>query len=242
MLTTKQQIITEIQRLAAARGGRISIRAFCDESGMKEYQILGTRWAKWNDALAEAGVNTGSFFQPKTEDMAVLEAFVQLVKRLNRWPTQTDLQMERYGNKSFPSIPVIRRVKRTSLFASRIVSHCANHPDLADVAQIATSILKAETTETLAPKSAPVIGYVYMMKTGRRYKIGHTNSPSRRHREVRLDLPDPTTVIHTIATDDPGGVETYWHNRFKEERIRDTEFFELDASDVAAFKRWKRIA
>lgn len=78
-----------------------------------------------------------------------------------------------------------------------------------------------------------------MMRSGRRYKIGHTNSPTRRHREVRLDLPDPTNLVHSIETDDPTGIEAYWHRRFEAKRIRDTEFFTLDATDVAAFKRRK---
>ena len=78
-----------------------------------------------------------------------------------------------------------------------------------------------------------------MMRSGRRYKIGHTSSPSRRHREVRLDLPDPTDLVHSIETDDPSGIEKYWHRRFETKRVRDTEFFTLDASDVATFKRRK---
>ena len=76
-----------------------------------------------------------------------------------------------------------------------------------------------------------------MMKTGRRYKIGHTNSPLRRHREVRLNLPDPTNIVHTIETDDPKGIEGYWHRRLAEKRVHDTEFFELHALDIAAFKK-----
>jgi len=77
------------------------------------------------------------------------------------------------------------------------------------------------------------------MRSGRRSKIGHTTSPSRRHREVRLDLPDPTMLVHSIPTDDPFGIESYWHHRFGAKRIRETEFFKLDASVVAAFKRRK---
>ena len=97
--------------------------------------------------------------------------------------------------------------------------------------------MEAEEAEPLDIGRVPITGYVYMMRSGRRYKIGHSNSPSRRHREVRLDLPDPTTVVHTIATDDPNGIEAYWHARFQSKRVRDTEFFNLDAGDVAAFKR-----
>jgi hypothetical protein len=241
-VTTKQHIITEIKRLALERGGRVSIRAFCSATGIPEHQILGAHWTKWNDALVEAGVGTSSFFQPRTEDTSVVEAFVQLVNKLKKWPTQYDLQMERRRNKSFPSVPVIRRVKKASPFASRILSYCAERADLADVARIAEEVMKIEMAKE-APLlgSAPIVGYVYMMRSGRRYKIGHTNSPTRRHREVRLDLPDPTTVVHTIATDDPVGIEAYWHGRFQSTRVRDTEFFSLDSSDVAAFKRWKRI-
>lgn len=97
--------------------------------------------------------------------------------------------------------------------------------------------MEAEKDELPALGRTPINGYVYMMRSGRRYKIGHTTSPSRRHREVRLDLPDPTTVVHEIPTDDPVGIEAYWHQRFGSKRVRDTEFFTLDATDVAAFKR-----
>jgi hypothetical protein len=68
------------------------------------------------------------------------------------------------------------------------------------------------------------------------------DSPARRHRKVRFDLPDQAQVVHTIATDDPAGIEAHWQGRFDSKRIRDAEFFSLDAHDVAAFKRRKRIA
>lgn len=240
-MTTKEYIIAEIQRLAMERGGRVGIRAFCSATGIPEHQILGAHWTKWNDALKEAGVGTSSFFQPRTQDSSIVEAFVQLVNKLKKWPTQYDLQMERRQNKSFPSVPVIRRVRKASPFASIIVSYCAERADLADVARIAREVMKAEMAKASVLGPAPISGYVYMMRSGRRYKIGHTKSPVRRYREVRLELPDPTSVVHTIATDDPIGIEAYWHGRFQSKRVRDTEFFSLDASDVAAFKRWKRI-
>jgi hypothetical protein len=66
-----------------------------------------------------------------------------------------------------------------------------------------------------------------------------TVDPSPRHREVRLDLPAAAVLVHSIGTDDPAGIEAYWHKGFATKRIRETELFKLDAADVAALKRRK---
>jgi len=89
-------------------------------------------------------------------------------------------------------------------------------------------------------KGAVPTGYVYLMKSGRHYKIGKTNAVGRRERELAIQIPVPPKTIHWIETVDPTGVETYWQRRFSDKRGTG-EWFELSPDDVAAFKRWKRI-
>jgi hypothetical protein len=235
---TKDEILSEIRRRGQRNGGSLSMRSFCRETGVPEKQIVGNYWATWNKAIEEAGLRPQAFARPPSDERAVLEAVAQLIQRLGHWPTENELRLERRRDISFPSLKVVRWRNKAQALSRSLAMHCAERADLTIAAAIASERVQSEPVTTATTRIS-IQGYVYMMRSGRRYKIGHTNSPSRRHREVRLDLPDPTLVVHSIETDDPTGIEAYWHQRFRAKRVRDTEFFTLDASDVAAFKRRK---
>lgn len=78
------------------------------------------------------------------------------------------------------------------------------------------------------------------MKSGHHYKIGRTVSVGSRERQLAIKIPIPPTTVHKIETDDPSGVEAYWHRRFENKR-GEGEWFALSSEDVRAFKRWKKI-
>src|SRR5438105_2883639 len=51
------------------------------------------------------------------------------------------------------------------------------------------------------------VGFVYLLRSARYYKIGRSNSSGRREYELAIQLPEPVRLVHEIRTDDPVGIE-----------------------------------
>ncbi|MHB1268870.1 MAG: GIY-YIG nuclease family protein [Acidithiobacillus ferriphilus] len=233
----RDQIAKRIRELAAERGGHIGFRDFLKEVGLSEQWLRGQPWFPgWNNLLTELGLQTRRFEPPQRNPNDAAAMVADLIRRLGHWPTEDEFRRERALNGTIPSVAYIRKLRRSGEFSILIAPHAQADPSNQTLQFLAAEKPQPEDSVNVTRTKDRVQGYVYMLRSGRKYKIGKSTDPSRRFREVRLELPDETVQVHAIATDDPTGIEAYWHRRFAAKRVRNTEFFVLDADDIRAFK------
>lgn len=238
---TKQHILDEIKRVTRASGGVPPGRSkFFRETGIKETDWYGKIWARWGDALREAGFVPNQL-RGAYEKTDLLDKYAKLSCELAKLPTNGDLRLKARSDSKFPAYTTFEnRFGTKRELVQRLLEYCQGREGYEDVAGFCEEYLVANQ-DTLQPSDRALtmeIGFVYLARSGRHYKIGKTNSAGRREYELAIQLPEKTTTVHVIRTDDPTGIEAYWHQRFRAKR-KNGEWFTLETSDIAAFKRRK---
>jgi len=238
-MLTKDDVLREIRRIAAENGGVAPGRiAFFDATGIRESDWSGRWWTTWGAAVRQAGLEPQRL-NPRLDDELVLAAAAGIVRKLGRFPASAEIRFECNADPGLPSHNTFRRFGGLGGLRTRLREFAAEH-GLSDVAAAiadqpgepvaAVAALDGEGAQVLAE------GFVYLIKSGRHFKIGKANSVEARHRQLKIQLPQAAEVVHRIKTDDPYGIESYWHRRFADKRLNG-EWFALSAEDVKAFRR-----
>jgi hypothetical protein len=238
---TKKHILEEIRRLSEKNGGiPVGKQRFFKLTGIKSSDWEGKIWPRWSDALIEAGLQPNKLQGPRNED-ELLAILASLVRELGHFPAANEIKLRARKEPGFPWHNTFSRLGTKQELISRLYDFCLKNEmeDIAAICSAANSQLQESesiTKEYSTENNDVDLAYVYLIKAGRFFKIGRTNSLGRREYELSIQLPESPKVIHTIKTDDPAGIEAYWHNRFRERR-KNGEWFELTSKDVADFKR-----
>jgi hypothetical protein len=236
-LTEKNLILDHLKRIAKANGGKAPGElAFKRETSIGRSDWFPHVWLRWSDAIVEAGFEANQFGVSISKDV-VVNKFIELTRELGRIPIKGELLRKAKIDKTFPNAEVFYSEGKEGLL-KRVAQYCEAHPSNEDI----LALCRIPKVGVESEKKVKIeTGFVYLMRSGRHHKIGRTNSLGSRERQLAIKIPVPPTTVHSIETDDPVGVEAYWHKRLAEKR-GEGEWFDLTSDDIAAFKRWKRIA
>lgn len=247
MAIDKQHIPNEIRRIAKASGGKPpGQNEFKNETGIIKYDWFPHYWVRWGDAQEEAGFSRNKF-QGAFEKDFLIEKLIGLIRRTKygdkiRFPIEGEMLVEKKRTPHFPHANAFRqKFGGKSQMAATILEHCRARSGFEDVIAACEDVLQTNTqmiTKDKESRDQGIVGSVYLIKSGRYYKIGRTNALGRRQYELAIQLPEKANIVHEIKTDDPSGIESYWHKRFEAKR-GNGEWFELTAEDLKAFKRRK---
>lgn len=231
---TREKIISAYKRLVDERGGEaVGERIFKRDTGFSHHYWKGGFWRSWSAFQADAGY-TPNIATEKTADEILLRRFAELALELNALPTEADLMIKRKEDPSFPSKAPYRRWGSRDALLAKVAEFCESDDRFSPV----LALYKQGVSRTLDQRieGEEIKGFVYLLRSGKNYKLGRTNAIGRRLRELAIQLPQKPDTVHVIETDDPEGVEQYWHRRFAGKRL-EGEWFALTLDDVKAFKR-----
>ena len=230
----RSQILAEIRRLASEPDakGAPGARQFALATGIRETAWRGVYWARWSEALTEAGVTPNPTSEERRiDDDVLLAALAEACRHFGHAPTVAELRLHQRSHADFPNFKTIeRRFGGFRNLGARVRDWAAQKAEYSDVA----SLLGAARTGGEPKRKAD--GSVYLLRAGEFCKIGRSDEIERRVKEIRVSLPSAAELVHTIQTDDPPGIEAYWHRRFADRRVNG-EWFRLDRFDIAAFRR-----
>lgn len=239
-MKNKEAILDAIKQTTRENGGKpLGSGRFETETGIKPHD-WGRYWARFGDAQKEAGFTPNQLTGAHSEEF-IIGKVIDLIRKYKKYPTLRELVVQRTTDKDLPSKGTFTRLGTKDQLATKIIEYCESRAGYEDVIDLCRPI-REQFSKDIDQDSGgrQVLGEVYLFKSGRYYKIGKTNDTVRRGSELRIQLPEKMVLIHSIKTDDPSGVENYWHRRFESKRMNG-EWFDLSSLDVKAFKKWRNI-
>ena len=194
-------------------------------------------WPNWGAALQAAGYNPNTKWE-RVPDDELAKQLIPLIRKLGKYPTFGEMQVYRNQNPNFRFTVFTKRSKLSMVQA--VLQYCEGKSQYKDIVKICKPLSSTSDKYANDLQTDNKRAFVYLIRGyPGQYKIGISDDPERRIYELTKG-PYRPELVWKIETDDPLGIESYWHKRF-EEKIMRGEWFKLSASDVRAFKRWKHI-
>lgn len=234
----RERILDEIKRLAQENGGKAPGKnMFQRETGIAESDWYGKLWLRWNDAVADAGLTPNEKQQRLSSDL-VLDKYAEVCRHYGKPPTSAELRFYARETPGFISHNTFNTHFGSKQGVIAALRDRAIERGEDDLVSILPSIKKSPLLSEGSDRSKVNEGWVYLLGSGDYFKIGRSDEVEKRVKQISIALPESVDLVHAIKTDDPPGIEAYWHRRFADQRANG-EWFKLSPANVRAFKRRK---
>jgi Meiotically Up-regulated Gene 113 (MUG113) protein len=239
---SREEILAEIRKLVTTGNGIVpGERTFRLQTSIKESAWKGRYWARWTDAVREAGYDPNEMNQ-KIPDDEMLGKLGSFITNLGRFPIRDEINLQARNTPNFPVWQTVKKRYGGMPQTAAALLEYSNKTGNSALAEICHRRIQQENSKTPVkriPSGRPTsVGYVYLKYSPslRLYKIGKADHPDKRGAGISLLLPEDLLPKHQIKTDHPYLLEKYWHHRFKAKK-QQGEWFDLNSQDVELFKK-----
>ena len=140
----KNHIVHEIKRTAEENGGvPLGHARFERETGIKFSDWYGKYWARWGDAVAEAGYPPNKFNQAYEDEFVILK-LINLIQELGKYPTAGELRLKVRQDKTYPAHTVFDRLGKKNDRIKKIIEYCRDKSEFSEVSAICQKAYKPE--------------------------------------------------------------------------------------------------
>ena len=232
----RERVLGEIRRIVAESGNVPGIKAFEQATGIMRREWTGKVWARWGDAIKEAGFEP-NVLNERIDSELILEKVAECCLELGRWAAPNDVRLYARTQTGFPSSTTIENHFPKRALLVEALREWIGQPENIKFASV-SRMLPLQKIGSSEATELGRYGHVYLLRAGDFYKIGQSSDLEKRVKSINVALPDKASFEHAISTDDPPGIEAYWHRRFADRRANG-EWFKLSKADVLAFKKRK---
>jgi hypothetical protein len=225
MAISKQEILVELRKFVNANNGAIpGERTFVAATRIKQSAWKGRYWARWTDAVREAGFDPNAMTQ-KIPEGDIMERLAAFISKLGHFPVRDEINIEARAQPGFPVWQTIRKRYGGMPATATELLEFSRETGNAPLSRLCEERLDQEASKPTAAaessgsarNSVLKAGFVYLKYSPslRLYKIGKANDANKRGAGISLLLPEDLVPKHEIRTDCPYILEKYWENRFR---------------------------
>ena len=126
-------------------------------------------------------------FQPNQkqgaiDDSVLLDNLIALIRELGHFPVAAEIRLKGAQDPTFPNLKTFARFGLKHELVAKLRAYCESNAGYDDVATICAVVTPSnnERPVTDGKGAEPAFGFVYLMKSGKHYKIGRSNAVGRR--------------------------------------------------------------